>query len=106
MGPSDCKAVPATVFNAGKYVRPSAICLGIHTNTERDVCGFALARVCVCVRDRLCTLVNGAASARELGSLQSFHIKRFNGRTSASEVFILNPVHNLMAFESLPRPPG
>lgn len=62
--------------------------------------------MCVCVCVTVCTLVNSAVSARELGSLQWFHIKRFNGRTSASEVFIPNPAHNLMAFESVPLPPG
>lgn len=47
MGPSDFKAVRATVFNAGTYARPLAICLGIRYHSERDVCAFALARAIV-----------------------------------------------------------
>ena len=50
--------------------------------------------------------MNSAQSACKLKSLQQFHINQFNGKIPASEVFIPNPVHNLMAFESLPLPPG
>lgn len=62
--------------------------------------------VCVCVSDRICHHMNSAQSACELNHSKSFHIKQFNGTIPASEVFIPNPVHNLMAFESLPLPSG
>lgn len=63
-------------------------------------------KMCVCVSDRICHHMNSAQSACELNHSKSFHIKQFNGTIPASEVFIPNPVHNLMAFESLPLPPG
>lgn len=48
MEPFDFKAVRATVCNAGKFLRPLAICLRIYYSFMYAICVFAL--VCVCVR--------------------------------------------------------
>lgn len=82
-GPSDSDAVPASVFNTRKYTSGDAhpdVCLwartctctceltknGTQTNSKNN---FRMCW-CLCVCGRLCTLVNSAVSARELGSLQ------------------------------------
>lgn len=71
---------------------------------EKGVLMIIWEGVCVC--DRILRQQTNTQSAWKFKSLQWVHINQFNGTIPASEVYIPNPIHNLLAFESLPLPPG
>lgn len=62
----------------------------------------------MCLCDKIPSYMNSAQSAAcELKSLHySFTSSYLMAQARPGEVFIPNPVHNLMAFESVPLPPG
>lgn len=124
MEPFDFKAVGTPVSKAGRFAALLTKCLRICWSFVHTVCVFAYS-VCVGVfgmKDKRKEAANdnlGGACLTEFAPSSTVHHQHassniFNSFTStdlmaqssASEVFIPNPVHNLMAFERLPLPPG
>lgn len=74
----------------------------------RGVCGWGLPIVIweeACLTEFKLTWIAPSQHANS-DHFNSFTSTNLMAQSTASEVFIPNPVHNLMAFESLPLPPG